>query len=115
MDVGAKPFFQPFSEEDITELEALSDRVDAPWALHTEQLARYCFETEDTLPPSTLHNSSIKRRNPGPPGDRGHPARVGAARRPALHAKTLLAVLRKFAAHPKCLGDLGDDFHVTGH
>ena len=37
------------------------------------------------------------------------------ARLPALHAKTLLAVLRKFAAHPKRLGDLGDDFHVTGH
>ena len=37
------------------------------------------------------------------------------ARLPALHAKTLLAVLRKFAAHPRRLGDLGDDFHVTGH
>ena len=37
------------------------------------------------------------------------------ARLPALHAKTLLAVLRKFAAHPRRLGDLGDDCHVTGH
>ena len=37
------------------------------------------------------------------------------ARLPALHTKTLLAVLRKFAAHPKRLGDLGDDCHVTGH
>ena len=37
------------------------------------------------------------------------------ARLPALHAKTLLGVLEKLAAHPKRLGDLGDDFHVTGH
>ena len=37
------------------------------------------------------------------------------ARLPALHAKTLLGVLGKLAAHPKRLGDLGDDFHVTGH
>ena len=31
------------------------------------------------------------------------------ARLPALHAKTLLAVLRKFAAHPRRLGDLSAD------
>ena len=37
------------------------------------------------------------------------------ARLPALHAKTLLGVLKKLAAHPRRLGDLGDDFHVTGH
>ena len=37
------------------------------------------------------------------------------ARLPALHAKTLLGVLEKLAAHPRRLGDLGDDFHVTGH
>ena len=40
---------------------------------------------------------------------------MGLVRLPALHTKTLLAALRKFAAHPKCLGDLGDDFHITGH
>ena len=34
---------------------------------------------------------------------------------PALHAKTLLGVLEKLAAQPRRLGDLGDDFHVTGH
>ena len=43
-------FFRPFSEPEIAELEALSDRVDALWALHTEQLARDHRETEDALP-----------------------------------------------------------------
>ena len=43
----------------------------------------------------------------------GTPSR--RARLPALHAKTLLGVLEKLAAHPRRLGDLGDDFHVTGH
>ena len=37
------------------------------------------------------------------------------ARLPALHARTLLAVLRRFAAHPKRLGDRKDEFHVTAH
>ena len=37
------------------------------------------------------------------------------ARLPALHAKTLVAVLRKFAAHPRQLAHLGTDFHVTAH
>ena len=37
------------------------------------------------------------------------------ARLPALHAKTLLGVLEKLAVHPRQLGDLGDDFHVTAH
>ena len=37
------------------------------------------------------------------------------ARLPALHAKTLLGVLQKLAAHPKRLGDLGDDVFITGH
>ena len=45
-----KTLFQPFSEEDIAELEALSARLDAPWALHTERLARNRRETGDTLP-----------------------------------------------------------------
>ena len=45
-----KHFFKPFTDEQIAELEALSDRVDALWALHTEQLARDHRETEDTLP-----------------------------------------------------------------
>ena len=45
-----KTFFQPFAEADIAELETLSDRVDALWALHAEQLARDRLETEDTLP-----------------------------------------------------------------
>ena len=37
------------------------------------------------------------------------------ARLPALHARTLIAVLRKFAAHPKRLGDLKDELYVTAH
>ena len=37
------------------------------------------------------------------------------ARLPALHTRTLLAVLRKLAAHPKRLGNLEDEFHVTAH
>ena len=45
-----KRFFKPFAEEQIAELEALSDRVDDLWALHAEQLARDHRETEDTLP-----------------------------------------------------------------
>ena len=45
-----KSFFKPFTDEQIAELEALSDRVDELWATHTEQLARDHRETEDTLP-----------------------------------------------------------------
>ena len=45
-----KRFFKPFAEDEIAELEALSDRVDALWALHAEQLARDHRETEDALP-----------------------------------------------------------------
>ena len=37
------------------------------------------------------------------------------ARLPALHARTLLTVLRKLATHPRRLGDLKDEFHVTAH
>ena len=37
------------------------------------------------------------------------------ARLPALHAKILLGVLAKLAAHPRRLGDLGDDVYITGH
>ena len=44
-----KEFCKPFTAEQITELEALSDRVDDLWAAHTEQLARDHRETEDTL------------------------------------------------------------------
>ena len=45
-----KSFFKPFTDEQIAELEALSDRVDELWATHTEQLSRDHRETEDTLP-----------------------------------------------------------------
>ena len=46
-------------------------------------------------------------------GAAGTPPR--RARLPALHAKTLLGLLEKLAAHPRRLGDLGDDFNSTGH
>ena len=45
-----KAFCRPFAADEITELEALSARVDELWSLHTEQLARDRQETEDTLP-----------------------------------------------------------------
>ena len=45
-----KSFFKPFADDQITELEALSDRVDELWAMHAEQLDRDHRETEDTLP-----------------------------------------------------------------
>ncbi len=45
-----KSFCQPFSKEEARELEALSDRIDELWSLHTEQLAADRRETEDTLP-----------------------------------------------------------------
>ena len=45
-----KTFFKPFPDEQIAELEALSDRVDALWTLHAEQLARDHRHTEDALP-----------------------------------------------------------------
>ena len=45
-----RAFCQPFSPEEIAELEALSARVDELWALHTEQLGRDRRKTEDTLP-----------------------------------------------------------------
>ena len=45
-----KTFFKPFADEQIAELETLSDRVDELWAMHAEQLARDHRETEDTLP-----------------------------------------------------------------
>ena len=38
-----------------------------------------------------------------------------SARLPALHAQTLLAVLRKLAAHPRRLGDLREGFRFTRH
>ena len=37
------------------------------------------------------------------------------ARLPALHTRTLLPVLRKFAAHPRHLDDLRDQLYVTAH
>ena len=45
-----KHFFKPFEEDEIAEIQTLSDRVDALWALHAEQLARDHRGTEDTLP-----------------------------------------------------------------
>ena len=44
-----KEFCKPFTAEQVTELEALSDRVDELWAAHTEQLDRDHRETEDSL------------------------------------------------------------------
>ena len=43
-------FCQPFDAEEISELEALSVRIDELWALHTDQLAGDREKTEDALP-----------------------------------------------------------------
>ena len=55
-------FCQPFSPEEIAELEALSARVDELWALHTEQLGRDRRKTEDTLPVWGQPGSGCLRR-----------------------------------------------------
>ena len=45
-----RAFCQPFTAEEISELETLSKRVDELWALHADQLAGDREETEDALP-----------------------------------------------------------------
>ena len=59
-----KAFCQPFTPEEIAELEALSNRVDELWALHTEQLGRDRRKTEDTLPVWERPGSRCSRRTP---------------------------------------------------
>ena len=44
-----KKFLRPFDEEEIEELEALSDRIDELWALHTRELEQNRARTEDPL------------------------------------------------------------------
>ena len=56
-----KSFFKPFADDQITELEALSVRVDELWTMHAEQLARDHRETEDTLPVWGLRDSEDER------------------------------------------------------
>lgn len=45
-----KEFCRPFASEEIAELEALSQRIDELWALHTDQLTSDRTRTEDELP-----------------------------------------------------------------
>ena len=45
-----RAFFKGFENDDIAELERLSDAVDKLWTLHTRQLAHDHRETEDPLP-----------------------------------------------------------------
>ncbi len=54
-------FCRRFTEEDAFELEALSDRIDELWTLHTEQLARDRRETEDSLPVWGRQGASVVR------------------------------------------------------
>ena len=56
-----KSFCQPFTEEETLELEALSDRIDELWSLHTEQLAGDRRETEDTVPVWGRESASRRR------------------------------------------------------
>ena len=57
-----KTFCRPFAADELSELEALSTRVDELWALHTEQLARDRRETEDSLPVWGQEDSTDQRR-----------------------------------------------------
>ena len=57
-----RAFCEPFAADEISELEALSTRVDELWALHTEQLARDRRETEDSLPVWGQEDSTHPRR-----------------------------------------------------
>ena len=57
--------------------------------------------------PSALQSFAKLYDQPGTPPER--------VRLPALHAQTLLAVLRKLAAHPRRLGDLREGFRFTRH
>ena len=65
-----KAFCRPFAADEISELEALSARVDELWALHTEQLARDRRETEDTLPVWGQEDSTHPRHTPNQWKDR---------------------------------------------
>ena len=57
-----KAFCRPFAKDEISELEALSVRVDELWTLHTEQLVRDRRETEDSLPVWGQEDSIHPRR-----------------------------------------------------
>ena len=57
-----RTFCRPFAPEEISELEALSARVDDLWALHTEQLSRDRRETEDSLQVWGQEDSTHPRR-----------------------------------------------------
>ena len=59
-----KVFCQPFTAEEIVELEALSVRVDELWTLHAEQLAYDRRKTEDALPVWGQEESTCLRRTP---------------------------------------------------
>ena len=67
-----KDFCQPFTPEEITELEDLSTRIDALWALHTEQLEKDRRETEDTLPIWGMPTPEVTHRTPNDWKDRIH-------------------------------------------
>ena len=67
-----KAFCQPFTPEEIAELEALSNRVDELWALHTEQLGRDRQKTEDMLPVWGRSESTCSRRTPNEWKDQIH-------------------------------------------
>jgi len=56
-----KSFCRPFTVEETLELEALSDRIDELWSLHTEQLAGDRRETEDSVPVWGRESASRRR------------------------------------------------------
>ena len=58
-----KEFCEPFSDEDIKTLNALSDVIDQLWALHTEQLARDRDATRDTVRVWGVKSSGPEQRS----------------------------------------------------
>ena len=82
-----KAFFRPFDDGEISELEALSGRVDALWALHAEQLARDRRATEDALP---VWGGRARTTSAAPPtpGRTASAPRASSAKRRAPPAPT---------------------------
>ena len=66
-----RKFFQPFTAEEVQELEARSASVDEHWAEHVRQLAEDRAATEDALPvwgqPQLAHHGQrVEGQDPQP-------------------------------------------------
>ena len=86
--VWRKAFFQPFQEEEIAELETLSNQVDALWALHTEQLARDRPANRGRPAPCGASPAPGRRAAPPTSGRTASAPKACSARAPARLAPT---------------------------